>query len=72
MSSQNRITSSTRLEHGGIVEVQIGLMREEAMPEVLAGHRIERPVRLLGVDEDDARAGVLGVGVAPDVEVALR
>ena len=60
-----------RVEHLRVVEVQVGLVAEEAVPEVLLRHRVPGPVRLLGVGEDDARAAVqLGV-VAPDVEVAL-
>ena len=70
MSSQKCITPSTASSTCGIVEVEVGLVRVEAMPEVGLGHRIPGPVRLLGVDEDDARAGVLLVGVGPDVEVA--
>ena len=60
-----------RVDHRRIVVVEIGLVREEAVPVVLAGDRIPRPVRLLGVGEDDARLGELLVAVAPDVEVAL-
>ena len=63
------------LDHGfddaRIVVVQIGLVREEAMPVVLARDRIPGPVRRLGVREDDARAGELLVVVAPDIELAL-
>ena len=71
MSSQNFITSITRVDDGRVVVVQVRLMREEAVPEVLAGHRIEGPVRLFGVGEDDPRLGKLLVGVAPDVELPL-
>ena len=60
------------LEHFRVVEIQVGLMGEEAMPVVLARDGVEGPVRFLGVDEDDARAGVLLVAVAPDVVVPLR
>ena len=60
------------LEHSRVVVVQIRLMREEAVPVVLASHRVERPVRHLCIREDDARAGIPPVVVAPDVEVALR
>src|SRR5262245_52891301 len=42
-----------RLEHFRIVEVQIGLVTEEAMPVELLRLWIPRPVRLLGVGEDD-------------------
>ncbi len=60
-----------RLDDRRVVVIEIGLMREEAVPVVLAGDRIPGPVRLLGVGEDDPRLGKLLVGVAPDVEVAL-
>ena len=60
-----------RLEHERVVEVEVRLMREEAVPVVLAGHLVERPVGPLGVDKDDSRVAVFGIGVAPDVEVAL-
>jgi hypothetical protein len=49
-----------------------GLVRIEAVPEILLGDRIPRPVRGLGVEEDDARVGVSLVRVRPDVEVPLR
>ena len=42
------------------------------MPVELAADRIECPVRLFGVDEDDAGIGVLLAGVAPYVVVAVR
>ncbi len=54
-----------------VVEVEVGLVAEEAVPVVLLRHRVPGPVRGLGVGEDDARALVLLVGVAPDVVVAL-
>ena len=40
------------------------------MPEIGVRHRIPCPVRLLSVDEDDARIGVAFVGVRPDVVVS--
>ena len=59
------------LAHRGIVEVQIRLMREEAMEVVRLRDRIPRPIRRLEILEDDARFLVaLGI-VAPDVEVAF-
>ena len=65
-----------RLQHGfedlGVVEVQVRLVVEEPVPEVLAAHRVPRPVRRLGVDEDDPRLFVELVGVGPHVEVAVR
>ena len=42
------------------------------MPEELPPDRVEGPVGLLGVHEDDPDTGVLLVGVGPHVEVAIR
>ena len=61
-----------RLLHLGVVVVEVGLVREEAVPEVLAAHGVPRPVRRLGVEEDDPRLGPAVVGVRPDVPVAAR
>ena len=60
-----------RLLHGRVVVVQVGLMGEEPVPVELAPHRVEGPVGLLGVDEDDPGLRVAIAGVAPDVEVAV-
>ncbi len=60
-----------RLAHLRIVEVQVRLVAEEAVPVVGLGLVVPGPVRLLGVGEDDAGAGVPGRIVAPDVVVAL-
>ena len=46
------------LEHPWIVEVQIRLVGVKPMPEIGVRHRIPCPVRLLGVDEDNAGSGV--------------
>ena len=61
-----------RLLHPRVLEVEVRLVAEEAVPEVLLAHRVEGPVGRLGVDEDDARVGVGLVGVGPHVEVAVR
>ncbi len=61
-----------RVLHLGVLEVEIRLVREEPVPVVLAADRVEGPVGLLGVHEDDAGSRVLVVGVGPDVEVAER
>ena len=60
-----------RFEHRRVVEVQVRLMVEEAMPVVGLRGVVPAPVRRLGVGEDDPDAVVLPVGLAPDVEVAL-
>ena len=60
-----------RLQHFGIVEIEVGLVGVEAVPVIGVGHRIPGPVRALGIEEDDARAAVFLVVVRPDVEVAL-
>lgn len=58
--------------HGRVLEVEVGLVREEAVEVVLAPRLVERPVGVLGVDEDDADVRVLVVGLVPDVEVAVK
>ena len=55
----------------GVVEVEVRLVVEEAVPVVGLRHRIPRPVGALGVEEDDAGVPVALVGVAPDVVVAV-
>ena len=60
-----------RLAHRRVVEVQVRLVRVEAVPVVRVGDRVPGPVRGLEVLEDDARVAVLVRRVAPDVEVAL-
>ena len=47
-------------------------MAEKAVPVIGLHLVVPGPVRCLGIGEDDARAEVLLIGVAPDVEVALR
>jgi hypothetical protein len=47
-----------RFLHPRVLEVEVRLVAEEAVPEVLLAHRVEGPVRRLGVDEDDPRVGV--------------
>ena len=47
-----------RLLHGRVLEVEVGLVAEEPVPEELPPHRVEGPVGDLGVDEDDARVVV--------------
>ena len=59
------------LHHGRIVEIEVGLVAVEAVPEIGLRLGVPGPVRLLRVDEDDPRVLVLLVGVAPDVVVAL-
>ena len=56
---------------GGVVEVEVGLVGVEAVPVVLAGHRVPGPVRRFEVLEDDAGVGPLRGVVAPHVEVAF-
>src|SRR6202030_1898243 len=55
-----------------VVEVQVGLVGEEAMPVVGLRHRVPGPVGGLEVLEDDAGVCVLLRGITPDVEVAPR
>ena len=60
-----------RVLHRRVLVVEVRLVAEEAVPVVLAADRVVRPVRDLGVDEDDARVGVRLVRVRPDVPVAV-
>ena len=64
-----------RLEHRlldlGVVEVEVRLVGEEAVPEVGAGLLVPGPVGRLGVGEDDPRLLVAVHGVRPHVPVAL-
>ena len=55
-----------------VLEVEVGLVGVEAVPVVLLGDRIPRPVRGLEVLEDDPRFAVPVGIVAPHVEVAPR
>ena len=61
-----------RVLHRRVLVVQVRLVAEEAVPVVLAADGVVRPVRDLGVDEDDPGVAVRLVRVRPDVEVAVR
>ena len=60
-----------RLADLGVVVVEVGLVGEEAVPVVGARDVVPRPVRRLGVGEDDPRVLVLVRRVGPHVPVAL-
>ena len=60
-----------RLADLGVVVVEVGLVGEEAVPVVGPGDVVPRPVRRLGVGEDDPRVLVLVRRVGPHVPVAL-
>ncbi len=60
------------LVHGGVVVVEIGLVRVEAVPVKGVGDRVPGPVGQLEVLEDDAGFLEAIARVAPDVEVAFR
>ena len=55
----------------GVVEVEVGLVGEEAVPVVLLGDFVPGPVGLFGVGEDDADAFEFFVRVGPDIHVAV-
>ncbi len=59
------------LLHGRVLVVQVRLVREEAVPVVLLAYRVVRPVRHLGVHEDDPGVLVLLVVVGPHVVVPV-
>ena len=54
------------LEQQGVVEVEVGLVREETVPVELLGLVVPGPVGFFGVGEDDADALVEAVGVGPE------
>ena len=60
------------LHNPGLFKVEIGLMMKEPVPIKLLTFAIRRPVRILGVAEDDASIGVGLVGVRPHVVVTVR
>ena len=67
------MTSTTRVEDRRVVEVEIRLVVEEAMPvDTPSPCRPTVQFDFSVSDEDDADALVFLVRVAPDVEVALR
>ena len=57
-------------EHQRVVEIEVGLVRIKPVPVIGLRHLVPRPVRFLGVDEDDAGLGEFLVGVAPHIEIA--
>ena len=61
-----------RFLDGGVVEIEVGLVRVKTMPVVGLGHRVPAPVGGLEILEDDPCVLVLLRVVAPDVKVALR
>ena len=60
-----------RFEHVRVVEIQVGLVAEKAMPVMRLRHAVPGPVRRFRISENDARARVLVRIVAPHVIVAL-
>jgi hypothetical protein len=60
------------LLHLEVVEVEVRLVAEEAVPVIRTGLIVPSPVRLLGIDKDDPRVRVLFGIVAPDVPESLR
>jgi len=61
-----------RFKDGGIVEIEVGLVGIEAMPEIGLCNRIPCPVGAMRVYEDDPRARVFLVAVGPNVKVPFR
>src|SRR6185437_5940155 len=59
-----------RRHYAGIIEIQVRLVREEAMPVISAGFLVPCPVRFLGIGENNAGAGIFLVAAAPDIPVA--
>jgi hypothetical protein len=44
----------------------------EPVPEILLHDEIPRPVRRLGIDEDDTGAEIALIAVAPDIVIPVR
>ena len=59
-------------KNAGIVEVQIGLMRIEAMPIKCLGLIVPGPIRFFGVEKDNWGVLIALVRLRPDVEIARR
>ena len=59
-----------RVKNTGIGVVEVRLLGEKAMPVVGLSHRVPGPVRGLDVLENNRRASIATVCVAPDVEIA--
>ena len=57
------------LENTRIVEIQVRLMRIKAVPIISVRDRVPSPVRSLGVEKDDARAGIFLASVRPNIKV---
>ncbi len=60
-----------RVGHFGVLEIEVGLVREKAVPVVLAPLRVPCPVGFFGVDENNPGIAVAMVVVAPHVPVGL-
>ena len=59
-------------KHPWAIEIEIRLVRIETMPVIGLRLRIPGPVRLLGVQKNDAGIEEFLIGIAPDVIVAPR
>ena len=57
-------------EDARIVEIQVWLMRVEAVPVVRLSHWVPGPVGFFRIDENDAGFRKLLVGIAPHVKIA--
>ena len=55
-----------------IIEVQIGLVAEEAVPVILLGNGVPGPVGEFRIGENDARVPIAVVAIAPHIPVAAR
>jgi hypothetical protein len=60
------------VDYQGAVKVEIRLVRKKAVPVKSLGGVVPRPIRFLGIREDDAGVFVELIGLRPDVHVALR
>src|SRR5262249_41425466 len=59
-------------DHIRAVEIQVRLMMVEAVPKLLLGYGIPRPIGCFEILEDDAGVLVLICGVAPHIKIPCR
>src|SRR5271166_5497468 len=57
-------------ENAWIVEIQIRLVRIEAVPVIALGHRVPCPIGFFGIDKYNTGFREFLVGVAPYIKVA--
>ena len=59
-------------QHSGVIKIEVGLVREEAMPEIFLRNGVIGPVGLFRISENNASVTVFVICRAPHIELALR